>query len=65
MVCSLPASALFQPALPTAWRCRTNVMIRVSSRRKCVWQSITNCLLSASARSFAIPGVCASAAFTS
>ena len=65
MVCGLPARAGFQPALPTASRWRTKVMIRVSSRRKWVWQSMTNCLDSAAARSLAISGVCASARLAS
>ena len=65
MVCGLPASAGFQPALPTASRWRTKPMMRVSSRRKWVWQSMTNCFESACARSLAISGVCASARLTS
>ena len=61
MVCSRSASCLFQPALPTALRMLTKVMMRVSSRRKCVCMSMMNWSLNASARSWAIAGVAASA----
>ena len=53
MVCGLPTSVGFQPALPTASRCATNARIGVPSRRKCVCMSITNWFLSASARAWA------------
>lgn len=65
MVWGLPARAGFQPALPTASRARTKPIRRVSSLRKCVWQSMTNCFVSASARAFACSGAWASAALTS
>ncbi len=64
MVCSLPASAGFQPRRPTASRMRTKPSSRVSSRRKCVWPSMMNCPARARARSSAISGVAASAALT-
>src|SRR6185295_11737515 len=50
MVCGLPTSAGFQPALPTASRCATKLRIGVPSRRKCVCMSITNWPFSESAR---------------
>jgi hypothetical protein len=56
---------LFQPALPTALRISTKVMMRVSSRRKWVCMSMMNWSLSAPARSSAIAGVAASAGVTS
>ena len=65
MVCSLSASSLFQPALPTAARMATKFLMRVSSRRKCVCMSMMNWSLSPSARSCAIAGVAASAGVTS
>ena len=53
MVCGLPTSSGFQPALPTASRCATNALIGVPSRRKCVCMSITNWFFSESARAWA------------
>ena len=53
------------PALPTALRMSTKVMMRVSSRRKCVCMSMMNWSFSALARSWAIAGVAASALVTS
>ncbi len=41
-VCSRSASAVFQPALPTAERMLTKLVRRVSSRRKCVCMSMMN-----------------------
>ena len=64
MVCGLPASAGFQPDLPTASRERTNPSSRVSSRRKWVCMSMMNWPLSAAARALAISGVAASARLT-
>src|SRR6266404_4947436 len=64
MVCSRSANCLFQPALPTALRMLTKVMMRVSSRRKWVCMSMMNWSLSALARSWAIAGVAASALLT-
>ena len=64
MVCGLPASAGFQPALPTASREAMKPMMRVSSRKKCVCMSMMNWPLSALARALAISGVCASARLT-
>jgi hypothetical protein len=57
----LPASPGFQPARPTASRMRTKPVRRVSSLRKWVWVSITNCPASAFARSAAWSGSAASA----
>ena len=64
MVCSLPPSAAFQPALPTALRWETNVVIRVPGRRKCVCMSMMNWPERRAARSSARSGVCASASDT-
>ena len=65
MVWGFPASAGFQPALPTASRDRTNPSSRVSSRRKWVCMSMMNWPASALARSSAISGVAASAGLAS
>ena len=64
MVCSSTLIAGFQPALPTACRCKRKVWMRVSSLRKWVCMSIMNCPESAFARSLAISGVAASACET-
>src|SRR5229473_488840 len=65
MVCSFSARDLFQPNLPTASRCLTKPIRRVSSRRKCVWSSMTYWPDSAAARCSANSGVAASASLTS